>query len=314
MPPSTLQLRIDPEFKRLIPPITPGEYDQLRENLIRDGCLHPICAWNDIILDGHNRYEICTLANIPFSIHSLKFVRREAAIAWICANQIKRRGIAEEMRRYLIGKRYEAEKIIAASNANGTDQHSSEGTCQIDAQPPRRGYGQIIALALGTEYMLSYSTILRYGWYAKDVDCIAERADGLAPKLLGGQIEIPMDAVHQLAQMTEQQYAHACRYITNGRYETLAYFESRKLLSGDIKRHIQRRESVKDMPIYDPDAELASLILTIPSWRDSLNRVREQMNVCATSPQVRLQLLDELHQLYNANRRMQRAIRGGQVV
>jgi len=54
-------LKIDPEFKTLIRPLRKDEYLQLEVNLTVDGCREPIVTWNDIIIDGHNRYEISTI-------------------------------------------------------------------------------------------------------------------------------------------------------------------------------------------------------------------------------------------------------------
>ena len=104
------QLNIDPEFKNLIRPLRREEYRQLELNLVMEGCREDIIAWNDTILDGHNRYEICNKMRIPYGVRELDFPSRDAAIAWICANQLGRRNISEETRKYLIGKQYEAEK------------------------------------------------------------------------------------------------------------------------------------------------------------------------------------------------------------
>ena len=48
-------LRIDPIFKNLIRPLHKDEYEQLEDNLIKDGCLDPIIVWEGTIIDGHNR-------------------------------------------------------------------------------------------------------------------------------------------------------------------------------------------------------------------------------------------------------------------
>ncbi len=89
-------LKVDQQFKNLIPPLSKSEYLQLEENLIVDGCRDPITVWKDIIVDGHNRYEICMRHQIPFSVMEKDFVCREEAIAWICSNQLGRRNISEE--------------------------------------------------------------------------------------------------------------------------------------------------------------------------------------------------------------------------
>ena len=106
------KLKIDKEFQELIRPLFKNEYLQLEENLLADGCREPISVWNDVLVDGHNRYKICTQHEIPFAVEEMYFGCREEAIAWICANQLGRRNLTEESRKYLIGKQYESEKII----------------------------------------------------------------------------------------------------------------------------------------------------------------------------------------------------------
>ena len=74
------QLNIDPEFKNLIRPLRREEYRQLELNLVMEGCREDIIAWNDTIVDGHNRYEICNKMRIPYGVKELDFPSRDAAI------------------------------------------------------------------------------------------------------------------------------------------------------------------------------------------------------------------------------------------
>ena len=59
-------LKIDPEFKSLIPPLTPDERAGLEASILTEGCRDALIVWGDILIDGHNRYEICTKHNIPY--------------------------------------------------------------------------------------------------------------------------------------------------------------------------------------------------------------------------------------------------------
>ena len=106
------KLKIDPEFEKVIPPLTKDEYHQLEENIIDDGrIMMPIAVWGDIIVDGHNRYRIAReYGDIPFTTTQLDFENRYEAIAWICKNQLGRRNLSDEQKAYLLGKRYSAEK------------------------------------------------------------------------------------------------------------------------------------------------------------------------------------------------------------
>jgi hypothetical protein len=88
-----LKLKIDKEFKNLIPPLTQDEYKQLWDNLVKDGCRDALIVWNGTIIDGHNRYEICTNHGIEFKTREMKFESRNDAIEWIIRNQFGRRNI-----------------------------------------------------------------------------------------------------------------------------------------------------------------------------------------------------------------------------
>ena len=104
-------LKIDSEFKSLIPPLTTEEYNGLEQDIIRDGCLDPLKIWNDTIIDGHNRYEICQKYNIEFQTKSLDFETRIDAIIWIIDHQLDRRNISLYARGVLIlKKKSEVEK------------------------------------------------------------------------------------------------------------------------------------------------------------------------------------------------------------
>jgi len=87
------QLQIDPEFKNLIQPLTPEEFKQLEENIFDEGCREPIITWNGIIIDGHNRYEICQKWNIPFKTIAKGFSDKLDVKIWIVKNQLGRRNL-----------------------------------------------------------------------------------------------------------------------------------------------------------------------------------------------------------------------------
>lgn len=84
---------IDPEFKALIPPLAPDELSQLEANILRDGCRDPLVVWVGILIDGHNRHEICTRNGLPFETVEMVFDDREAAELWMIGNQMGRRNI-----------------------------------------------------------------------------------------------------------------------------------------------------------------------------------------------------------------------------
>ena len=93
-------LTIDAEFKALIPPLAPDERQLLEESILAEGCRDAIVVWHGhgIILDGHNRYDICTAHNIPFQVVERAFDTRADAKVWVLRNQLGRRNLPEPAR------------------------------------------------------------------------------------------------------------------------------------------------------------------------------------------------------------------------
>ena len=138
-----INLKIDPEFQSQIPPLTDDEFKQLEENILKEGKLiSPLIVWNNTLVDGHNRYAILQKhPEIYFSTMPLRFENREEAIAWICRNQLGRRNLTPEQKKFLIGKQYSVEH--RKPGGNGNNQHTAaakktapEELCQIDTIPP----------------------------------------------------------------------------------------------------------------------------------------------------------------------------------
>lgn len=71
---------IDKEFENLLPPLSEGDYKGLEESIKADGCRDPLVVWGDTLVDGHNRYKICTQNNISYQIVKRDFSDREAVI------------------------------------------------------------------------------------------------------------------------------------------------------------------------------------------------------------------------------------------
>lgn len=84
---------VDREFHEIIPPLSPAEREQLEINILADGCHDPLVVWDGVILDGHNRYEICVEHGLAFQTVELRMADRDTAKAWIIANQFGRRNL-----------------------------------------------------------------------------------------------------------------------------------------------------------------------------------------------------------------------------
>ena len=179
-------LKIDPEFQGKIPPLTFEELNQLEANILRDGrIINPIIVWQGLIVDGHNRYTIAKKhPEIPFNVHEKEFASRYEAIIWICKNQLGRRNLTPEQKKYLVGKQYEAEKALIP-NEKGTNQYTSLVGGQNDHQPKNEKTRARIARETNT----TDSFVRRAEGFAKGVDAAEEVVPGTRQKVLSGEVK-----------------------------------------------------------------------------------------------------------------------------
>ena len=88
------EVKIDPEFEKLIPPPEEEEYRELEAKILKEGFRGALTVWNGVLVDGHNRYRICTEHHIKFQTENMDFPNREAVIEWILRNQLGRRNLS----------------------------------------------------------------------------------------------------------------------------------------------------------------------------------------------------------------------------
>ena len=192
-----INLKIDPEFQNQIPPLTDDEYKQLEENILKEGkLLSPLIVWNNTLVDGHNRYAILQKhPEIYFSTMPLRFENREEAIAWICRNQLGRRNLSPEQKRYLLGKQYEAEKKAAkifwgnqytlakkSGGAHDDNHHSGKKTCDRIAE----------------ENGVSRASVLRASHYTRGIDIADNLFPGIKQKVFSGEVKFTNEEMSKL--------------------------------------------------------------------------------------------------------------------
>lgn len=148
-------IKIDQEFKALIPPLSQQERGQLEENIKANGCRDPLVVWQGILIDGHNRYEICTRLGIPYSVVEIDLPDRDAAEDWIDANQLGRRNLTPDAFTMLLGRRYERMK-----KSHGGDRKSTD---QIDP------LNESTAAKLAKEHAVSEPTVKRAAKFYQEV-------------------------------------------------------------------------------------------------------------------------------------------------
>jgi len=154
------KINLDPEFMSLIPPLSLDERERLEQSLIEEGCRDPLILWDDILIDGHHRYDICLRHEIPFKTIVKGFDDREQAKLWVIRNQLARRNLTSEQTAYLRGEEW---KLTEKQPGERTDLTS-------DQNEPRLTKLESIAEKHG----VSPATIKRDSKYAEAIDRMPE--------------------------------------------------------------------------------------------------------------------------------------------
>ena len=198
------KLIIDPEFRDKIPPLTEDEFSLLEENILSDGAVFsPLIVWDGTILDGHNRYEIIQKhPELTYAVHKLSFANRYEALSWICKNQLGRRNLTPQQKKYLIGQRYEAEKQADAFHGN---QHTLSDESGADKKCPHQNSRHVTQSRIAKETNTSASYVREAGTFAKGVDAAEEALPGIKQEILTGTIKPTASAVAAVAKADPEE-------------------------------------------------------------------------------------------------------------
>ncbi|MFB2879821.1 hypothetical protein [Floridanema aerugineum] len=215
---------IDPEFQALIPPPTPEELELLAANLQQFGCLQPLVVWKgyNILLDGHNRYRLCTQLQIPYSTIEIELLDRSAAIAWIADNQLGRRNITPEIASYLRGKRY---CLLKGNPLDNLKQNSPKGQSVTSVD---------VAEQLAQQYKVSSRTIKRDARFCEAIDTLT---------IALGE-EIKQDILGREARIAKKEALTLCRIVKNEGKKAASYRWEQLRNPGDIVQRIKDKQRV----------------------------------------------------------------------
>lgn len=145
-------LEIKEEFKKLIPPLTSEEFNQLEQNCLAEGIREAILTWNGFIIDGHNRYEIANKWNLDFQTKSKHFKDELDVKIWMVNNQFGRRNLQDFVKGELMKALEELEKqkgkeVYKEKSVFKGNQHSAP--LSIIDNEPKHDTRKIVAEKLG---------------------------------------------------------------------------------------------------------------------------------------------------------------------
>lgn len=94
-----MNITINNELLQYIDPLTANEYAALERSLLAEGCRDALVLWGEVLVDGHNRYEICRKNGIEFkTVQNTSFTSIDDVMLWMIDNQLGRRSVTDFQR------------------------------------------------------------------------------------------------------------------------------------------------------------------------------------------------------------------------
>ena len=172
------KITISKKLKAIITPLSKEEFQQLRNNIIQEGCREPLIVWEKdgklILVDGHNRHVICTKNHIPFKVQKKKFRNTDEATSWMINNQLGRRNLNKDQMSYYRGLKYESFKKKRGGYGNVKSKGRNEATT---------------SKLLAEEFKISESTIKRDAKFARGLNFIGKLNSKLKDDILSGSVK-----------------------------------------------------------------------------------------------------------------------------
>ncbi len=129
-----MDIVVNEELKAYIDPLTPEEHDALERSILAEGCRDALVLWGNVLVDGHNRYGICTKHGLPFqTVQNTRFTSVEDVHLWMIDQHLGRRSISDFQRGVLALRKRE---IVAERRARSAPPSPSADTPVEAAAPP----------------------------------------------------------------------------------------------------------------------------------------------------------------------------------
>lgn len=199
------------ELKYLIPPLLETEFLALKENLQKNGCKDPLKVWQTnnqtiditenpddvvyVLIDGHNRFQLCNELQIPFNIQIDNFESLKDVRDFMIDFQLSRRNITPQQASYLRGLKYNTEKREVLDNLTNlpSDTNLPNGHYDHLANFEKKTTAQ----ELGKYFNVGEKTIRRDAEFARGLEKLEI---GFRQDILKGLIKVEKIKLQKISQ------------------------------------------------------------------------------------------------------------------
>ena len=116
-----MNIVVNEDLKTYIDPLTPEEHEALERSILAEGCRDALVLWGEMLVDGHNRYGICTRHGLPFqTVQNMRFRSIEDVHLWMIDQHLGRRSVSDFQRGILALRKKEIveQRAAAAKDAS----------------------------------------------------------------------------------------------------------------------------------------------------------------------------------------------------
>jgi len=150
-------IQINEELRTYIDPLSADEYAALERSLLAEGCRDALVLWGDVLVDGHNRYELCRKHGIAFeTVQNTRFTSLDDVRLWMIENHLGRRSVSDFQRGVLALRKKE---ILQARKQARPAQAARDAAPGEPAPPPDEPAPVLSRQALARAARVSSNTL-----------------------------------------------------------------------------------------------------------------------------------------------------------
>jgi hypothetical protein len=122
-----MDIVVKEELKAYIDPLTADEHEALERSILAEGCRDALVLWNDVLVDGHNRFGICQKHGLPFqTVQNTRFQSMDDVHLWMIEQHLGRRSVSDFQRgvlalrkRDILAERHRADQAQLQRESDG---------------------------------------------------------------------------------------------------------------------------------------------------------------------------------------------------
>ena len=294
---------VHPGLKRLFQPSAEGHNPNTTASPENPSGKITINTWRGYLLCNPCKYSSAT-ANDTIDYIDHDFEDINEAGSFVCSVQLHRSDLTNSYRKYLIGKKFSYEEALFH---------------KTNRDIPNAKYR--VAYKIGDTENISGGTVLKYNAYSTAIDIICKNAEELAFHILMEQLKVSHENTIELSRLTPDEIRYLSQAVIEQRLKHLTFQDIRhecewkhtnnkSSISRSEKREIKEspQVSIRQMPAYNPDADVNSLCMTIDSWVSSIKRVNQSVDFSTISRKATINLVRQLTILEQTANMLQRTL------